>query len=36
MQEQAGNLVEAVSVFRLDTDGRTPLHPSNLEPSLQD
>jgi methyl-accepting chemotaxis protein len=36
MQEQAGNLVEAVSVFRLDTVGRTPLHPSNLEPRLQD
>ncbi len=35
MQEQAGNLVEAVSVFRLDTDARR-LHASDFEPSLQD
>jgi hypothetical protein len=37
MQEQAGNLVEAVSVFRLDADARRPLlNPSNFEPRLQD
>ncbi|CAN7301577.1 methyl-accepting chemotaxis protein [Variovorax sp. LjRoot84] len=35
MQEQAGNLVEAVSVFRLDTDARR-LHSSDFVPRLQD
>jgi methyl-accepting chemotaxis protein len=37
MQEQAGNLVDAVSVFRLDSDARRPvLQPANFEPRLQD
>ncbi|CAN7312417.1 methyl-accepting chemotaxis protein [Variovorax sp. LjRoot290] len=35
MQEQAGNLVEAVNVFRLDTDARR-LHSSDFESRLQD